>query len=46
MAPDLELEYVDVRDCADAHVAGMERESASGRSILINDNHTFLQVIR
>ena len=44
MAPDLELEYVDVRDCADAHVAGMEREKASGRYILINDNYTFLQV--
>ena len=35
-APDLKFALVDVRDVADAHVAGLEKPEAKGRYILVN----------
>lgn len=46
MAPDIELGLVDVRDVADAHVAGLENPGAAGRFILNHKDLTFLEVAK
>lgn len=44
MAPDVDWEYVDVRDVAAAHANILENDNAAGRYLLLNGNCDFLEV--
>lgn len=44
LAPNVELDLVDVRDVAKAHVEALERPTAAGRYLTIGANITVLEV--
>lgn len=44
LAPDIELDLVDVRDVATAHVEALERPEAKGRYLMVAKNVTILEV--